>query len=164
MRRGRRRCGSGAIGHEVDYAGARLRRRFGRRMLCPGCSSCLRRMGSGMTTGHGDRSDHCRPTDPGDPFPAALGWTAVTRLTKRVERLIDIASRPVPQSCETCWGWTLQVVVNERQPPRGEDCPVYGRRVPIRLIRVYLLVDLDGSEAGEGSAESPRKVVPITRE
>jgi hypothetical protein len=38
-----------------------------------------------------------------------------------------------------CYGWTRQVFVRDDQPPRDEACPECGRRVPIRLIRIYHL-------------------------
>ena len=54
-------------------------------------------------------------------------------------------------------------VVSDDQPPRDEACPGCGRRVPIKLIRVYQLVDFDSSEAGKDSATSSENVVLMTR-
>jgi hypothetical protein len=67
------------------------------------------------------------------------------RLTKRVDRLSGLAPSPAPTLCETCRGWSPQVFARDDQPLRDEACPVCGRRVPIRLIRIYHLVDLDRS-------------------
>jgi hypothetical protein len=53
-----------------------------------------------------------------------------------------------------CYRWSPQVFVRDDEPPRDEVCPGCGRRVPISLIRVYHLVDVDSSQAGKGSAAS----------
>jgi hypothetical protein len=67
----------------------------------------------------------------------------VKSLKTRVNRLTGLTPSPAPPPCEACCGWTPQVFVRHDQPPRDEACPVCGRRVPIRLIRVYHLVDLE---------------------
>jgi hypothetical protein len=71
-----------------------------------------------------------------------------------VDRLTGFPVLPAPLPCETCCGWSPQVFVWDHESPRGEVCPGFGRRVAITLVRVYHLVDLDSSEAGEGSAAS----------
>jgi hypothetical protein len=53
--------------------------------------------------------------------------------------------------CETCLSWTSQVFIRNYQPPRDEVCPACGRRVPLRLIWVYHLVELHASEAEKSS-------------
>ena len=73
------------------------------------------------------------------------------RLKARVDRFAGLTSLPASSPCETCRDWTSQVFVRDDQPPRDEACPVYGRRVPIWLIRVYHLGDLDASEAEKSS-------------
>ena len=81
-----------------------------------------------------------------------------------MDRLIGFPASPAPLPCETCCGWTPQVFVRDDQPPRDEMCPACGRRVPISLIRIYHLVDLDLSREEMGHAASSKKVVPITGE
>jgi hypothetical protein len=63
-----------------------------------------------------------------------------------------------------CRDWTPQVFVRDVQPPGDEACPGWGRRVPIRLLRVDHRVDLDASEAKKSCTASSQKLVPITRE
>ena len=46
----------------------------------------------------------------------------------------------------------------------NEACPLCGRRVPIKLIRVYHCVGLDSGEAGKRTVASSGNVGPITRE
>jgi hypothetical protein len=55
------------------------------------------------------------------------------------------------------------VFVRDHQLLRAEECPECGRRVPIRLIRIYHLVDLNDSES-EKDLVALAKAVPITRE
>jgi hypothetical protein len=59
-----------------------------------------------------------------------------------------------------CCGWTPQVFIRDQQRPRSEVCPECGRRVPIKLIRVYHLVELDLNKAGKGIVAPSGKVVP----
>jgi hypothetical protein len=66
----------------------------------------------------------------------------VTKLKSRVNRLTGLSALPAPSPCEMCSGWSPQVFVRDDDLPRGEACPVCGRRVPIRLLRIYDLVDL----------------------
>lgn len=76
----------------------------------------------------------------------------MTSLTTRVDRLTGRTVPSAPPPCATCRGWAPQVFVRDHHPPRDEACSVCGRRVPIKLIRAYHVVDLDHSEAGNGDA------------
>lgn len=86
------------------------------------------------------------------------------RLTRRVERLAGREASMAPSACEVCCGWAPQVFVRDGHRPRDEECSACGRRVPIRLIRISALVDLDDSEAEMDLASSSEKLVPITWE
>ena len=85
------------------------------------------------------------------------------RLTTRVNRLAGRASSIAPFGCETYCDWTPRVFVTDHQLPRGEECAGCGRRVPIRLLRIYDLVDVNASDVELDHAAS-EKLVPITRE
>lgn len=62
------------------------------------------------------------------------------RLSTRVARLATKAQTAGP-GCATCGTWAPQVFLREGEEPRPERCQHCGRVVPIRLIRVYKVIE-----------------------
>ena len=57
---------------------------------------------------------------------------------KRVDRLAVVWPRS--PGCDACRSWSQVAAVFDDAPLRPDVCPACGRRVPIRLVRRYILV------------------------
>jgi hypothetical protein len=51
-----------------------------------------------------------------------------------------------PPSCATCRTWAPVVLLREGEEAHPEHYPTCGRIVPIRLVRVYELIQFDPTE------------------
>ncbi len=82
-----------------------------------------------------------------EPPGPLLGGFGIRR-EKLVARLARVTLRELeprllpPPGCGTCRGWTGVLLVGDDGPHRPDSCPVCGRTVPGRLVRVYGGVNL----------------------
>ena len=57
------------------------------------------------------------------------------------KRLAELATiYPASPGCDACRAWSQVAAVFDDAPLRPEACPACGRRVPIKLVRRYVMV------------------------
>jgi hypothetical protein len=67
------------------------------------------------------------------------------RLRTRVAQLARM-TQTAPSRCANCRTWSPVVFLRDGEDARPERCPICGRVAPIRLIRLYHLVQFDPTE------------------